>query len=95
LRQKVLIIVSDGYPEDTDYGPDRMDREYGILDTARSLQEAERAGISTFCITIDPAGNDYLRRMCLPHRYLVIDDVTALPAELTKVYRALTGSASG
>ena len=93
LRQKVLIIVSDGYPEDRDYGPDRRDREYGILDTARALQEAERAGISTFCITIDPAGHDYLRRMCEEHRYLVIDDVTALPAELTKVYRALTRAA--
>ena len=89
-RLKVLIVVSDGYPEDRDYGPDRRDREYGILDTARALQEAERAGIATFCITIDPAGHDYLRRMCAEHRYLVIADVTALPAELTKVYRTLT-----
>lgn len=91
LRRKLLIIVSDGYPEDRDYGPDRLDREYGILDTARALQEAGQAGISTFCITIDPAGNDYLRRMCEPDRYLVISDVAALPAELTKVYRTLTG----
>ena len=61
-----------------------------MQDTARALQEAERAGITTFCITIDPAGNDYLRRMCAENRYLVIDDVMALPGELTKVYRALT-----
>ena len=87
---KVLIIVSDGYPEDHDYGADRTDREYGIQDTARALQEAERAGIVDFCITIDPAGQDYLRRMCAPSRYLIIDDVTALPRELSKVYRTLT-----
>jgi nitric oxide reductase NorD protein len=87
---KVLIIISDGYPEDHDYGADRTDREYGIQDTARALQEAERAGIVDFCITIDPAGQDYLRRMCAPSRYLVIDDVTALPRELSKVYRTLT-----
>jgi nitric oxide reductase NorD protein len=87
---KVLIIVSDGYPEDHDYGPDRTDREYGIQDTARALQEAERAGIVDFCITIDPAGQDYLRRMCAASRYLIIDDVTALPRELSKVYRTLT-----
>ncbi len=93
MRRKVLIIVSDGYPEDRDYGPDRRDREYGIQDTARALLEAERAGITSFCITIDPAGHDYLRRMCAEKRYLVIDDVTALPAELTKVYRALTRDA--
>jgi nitric oxide reductase NorD protein len=87
---KVLIIVSDGYPEDHDYGTDRTDREYGIQDTARALQEAERAGIVDFCVTIDPAGHDYLRRMCAQSRYLIIDDVTALPRELSKVYRTLT-----
>ena len=87
---KVLIIVSDGYPEDHDYGADRTDREYGIQDTARALWETEQAGIVDFCITIDPAGQDYLRRMCAANRYLVIDDVTALPRELSKVYRTLT-----
>ena len=90
MRKKVLIIVSDGYPEDRDYGPERRDREYGILDTSRALQEAAHAGISTFCITIDRAGHDYLRRMCAAERYMVIDNVAALPAELSKVYRALT-----
>jgi nitric oxide reductase NorD protein len=87
---KVLIIVSDGYPEDHDYGSDRTDREYGIQDTARALWEVERAGVTDFCVTIDPAGHDYLRRMCKETRYLVIDDVTALPQELSKIYRTLT-----
>lgn len=90
-RTRVLIVVSDGYPQDEDYGPDRSDREYGIADTAKALEEAERQGITTFCITIDPAGHDYLRRMCPEHRYLVLDDVHQLPGELEKVYRALTG----
>jgi hypothetical protein len=87
---KVLIVVSDGYPQDSDYGPDRRDEEYGIQDTARALREAADAGISTFCVTIDPAGHDYLQRMCEADRYMVIDDVAALPGELTKIYRALT-----
>jgi nitric oxide reductase NorD protein len=89
-RTKVLIIVSDGYPEDSDYGPDRNSAEYGIQDTACALQEARRAGILSFCITIDPAGHDYLRRMCPENSYLVIDDVAALPDQLSKVYRTLT-----
>ena len=87
---RVLIVVSDGYPQDSDYGPMQGDASYGIHDTARALREAEQAGIDTFCIAIDPAGHDYLRTMCAPDRYLVIDDVTALPAQLGKVYRALT-----
>lgn len=90
-RRKLLLIVSDGYPQDQGYGPDRMDEDYGLQDTARALQEAAAAGVGTFCLTIDPAGHDYLRRMCAPERYLVIDEVDALPAALSRVYRSLTG----
>ncbi|HOA96115.1 MAG TPA: hypothetical protein PKJ79_20385, partial [Quisquiliibacterium sp.] len=89
-RMKVLIVVSDGFPEDTDYGPDRNDHEYGIQDTARALQEAAAAGVSTFCVTVDRSGHDYLRRMCPDQRYMVIDEVDELPRALSKVYRALT-----
>ncbi|MFN0162421.1 MAG: VWA domain-containing protein [Burkholderiales bacterium] len=89
-RVKTLIVVSDGYPQDVDYGPDPSDEAYGIADTARALAEAERAGIATFCITVDPAGHDYLKRMCAPGRYMVIGDVNTLPAELARTYRALT-----
>jgi hypothetical protein len=89
-RQRLLMVVSDGYPQDVDYGPDRGDEAYGIHDTARALQEAARAGIATFCVTIDPAGHDYLRAMCAERAYLVIDDVDALPAALAKVYLGLT-----
>jgi nitric oxide reductase NorD protein len=90
VATRVLIIVSDGYPEDRDYGPDRRDDEYGIQDTAQALKEAEAAGVTAFCVTIDPAGHDYLKRMCAPDRYMVIDEVAALPEALTKVYRELT-----
>jgi len=91
-RTKLLIVVSDGYPQDKDYGPVRGDTDYGLHDTARAIQEAERARIATFCVTVDPAGHDYLRTMCAQDRYLVIDDVRALPRELTKLYRGLTGA---
>jgi len=87
---RLLILVSDGYPQDTDYGPDRNSEEYGIQDTAQALREAERAGIATFCVTIDPGGHDYLRRMCTPERYRVIDDVAALPTALGEIYAGLT-----
>jgi hypothetical protein len=63
-RRKVLVVLSDGYPQDCDYGPDRNDDEYGIQDTAMALLQARHKGVQTFCITIDPSGHDYLRRMC-------------------------------
>ena len=89
-RLKALILLSDGYPQDFDYGQDRKSREYGLQDTAKALQEARLKAIHTFCITVDPSGHDYLRQMCPDRRYLVIDDMAALPRELPKVYRGLT-----
>ena len=89
-RLKALILLSDGYPQDFDYGQDRKSREYGLQDTAKALQEARLKAIHTFCLTVDPSGHDYLRQMCPDRRYLVIDDMAALPQELPKVYRGLT-----
>lgn len=87
---KVLIIVSDGFPQDCDYGPERGDHEYGVQDTARALQEAAAKGVETFCVTVDRSGHDYLKRMCPQARYLVIEEIEDLPDQLSKVYEALT-----
>ena len=87
---KVLMIVSDGFPQDCDYGPERGNHEYGLRDTAKALEEAERAGIHTFCVTVDRSGHDYLRRMCPETHYMVIAETEGLPAALQKAYRQLT-----
>ena len=93
---KVLMIVSDGFPQDHDYGPSRGDHEYGVQDTARALAEAQGQGIEPFCVTVDCAADapadshDYLRRMCPEHRYMVIAETDALADALQKAYRRLT-----
>jgi nitric oxide reductase activation protein len=89
-RSKHLILLSDGFPQDFDYGDDRRSNVYGLKDTAMALREAQQGGISTFCITVDRAGNDYLREMCEEKRYLVIDEIDALPLELPKIYSEAT-----
>jgi nitric oxide reductase activation protein len=86
---KHLLLLSDGFPQDLDYGEDRRSHAYGIRDTAVALREAETAGITPFCVTVDRAGHDYLREMCDGSRYMVLDDITALPRELPKIYRRL------
>ncbi len=86
-RVKLLVLLSDGFPQDMDYGSDRRSITYGIRDTMTALREADRAGILTFCLTVDKAGHDYLREMCEPSRYLVLEDVASLPHELPKVYQ--------
>ena len=86
----VLIVISDGFPQDCDYGPDRSDHEYGIQDTAKAIREALDKGVQVFCITVDVSGHDYLKRMCPDDRYLVIEETNELPNALHQVYRQLT-----
>ncbi|GIW41701.1 MAG: hypothetical protein KatS3mg076_2278 [Candidatus Binatia bacterium] len=85
-----LILLSDGFPQDFDYGQDRRSNVYGIRDTAAALRELEAWGVVPYCITVDRAGHDYLREMCEPSRYMVIEDTHALPRELPKIYRKVT-----
>lgn len=88
---KVLMVISDGFPQDCDYGPVRGNHDYGVEDTAQALQESQQKGIETFCMTVDKSGHDYLKRMCPDERYMVIEEMEDLPNQLTKVYAALTG----
>jgi hypothetical protein len=89
-RLKTLILLSDGYPQDFDYGKDRRGKDYGIQDTKVALQEARRQGIHTFCITVDREGKSYLPEMCGAEHFIVIENVARLPLLLPKIYRGLT-----
>jgi nitric oxide reductase NorD protein len=94
-RAKFLVLLSDGYPEDADYGPSHATPTYGVRDTMMALREAERSGVLSFCLTIDKTGRDYLREMCSPSRYMIIEDVRSLPAELPKIYQRYIRVQSG
>jgi len=85
-RSRHAILLSDGFPQDFDYGHDRRSNAYGIQDTMVALRELEMAGVLPFCITVDKTGHDYLRQMCQPSRYLIIDDIASLPKQLPKIY---------
>jgi nitric oxide reductase activation protein len=89
-KVKLLILVSDGRPEDEDYGPERGAIEYPLHDTRKALLEAKQKRIEPFLITVDTAGADYLAQMCDDIGYEVVADVEALPARLTRLYRHLT-----
>ena len=86
-RAKLLVLLSDGCPEDADYGRDENAPMYGLRDTMMALREAERENIMSFCLTIDKGGHDYLREMCAPSRYMVLEDIPSLPLELPKIYQ--------
>jgi nitric oxide reductase NorD protein len=86
-RSRLLIILSDGRPEDYHDG---YRGEYGIEDTRQALIEARRSGIHPFCITIDTEGRDYLKRLYGPAHFVVIDSARELPLRVAEIYRKLT-----
>lgn len=88
---RLLLLLSDGYPQDHDYyGLDRLERDYALHDTRMALLEARRRGIVPFCLTVDQAGYDYLRTMCDGLGYEVVRDLAALPERLGTLYARLT-----
>jgi nitric oxide reductase NorD protein len=83
---RLLIILSDGKPEDYD----DYKGEYAIEDTRHALLEAKAKGIHPFCITIDRQAQDYMAHMYGEVNYIFIDKVSRLPARMPEIYRTLT-----
>ena len=55
-KVKILMLLSDGRPQDHGYGRDRTEKEYAIHDTKMALTEARREGMVPFALTVDRAG---------------------------------------
>lgn len=85
-RTRMIILISDGKPVDKEYSG-----RYAIEDTRKALVEAQKAGIKTFCITVDEKAADYLPRMYSRSSWVVIDDVSRLPEKITRIFARLTG----
>lgn len=85
-RVRLLIILSDGKPEDYD----DYKGKYAIEDTRHALIETRAAGINPFCITIDRKAQDYTARMCGEGNYIFLDKVSDLPLRMPTIYRNLT-----
>lgn len=85
-RVRLLIILTDGKPEDYD----DYKGEYAIEDTRHALIEAKNNGIHPFCITIDHKAQEYISHLFGEVNYLFIDDVKKLPRRMPDMYRILT-----
>ena len=88
-KVKLLILVSDGRPQDHGYGRDRTEKDYAVHDTHQALIEAKQRGVTPFLITVDKEGHDYLKEMCDDIGYEVVADIESLPRRLTSLYRVL------
>jgi nitric oxide reductase NorD protein len=84
--QKLLLILTDGKPNDIDHYEGR----FGIEDTQQAIAEAKRLGIKPFCITIDQEAEDYLPYLFGRDGFTVILRPAQLPVRLPQLYHQLT-----
>jgi nitric oxide reductase NorD protein len=88
-RQKLLLILSDGKPNDLD----QYEGRYGLEDTRHAVQEARQAGLAPFCVTIDQQAHAYLPRLFSAQGYALVHRPEQLARALTQVYVRLTACA--
>ncbi len=84
--QRLLLLLTDGKPNDLDYYEGR----YGVEDTREAVREARRAGLRPFCVTIDASAPQYLPHLFGANGYAVIRSPAELPRRLTALYAQLT-----
>jgi len=84
--QKLLLIITDGKPNDLD----KYEGRYGIEDTRQAILEAEKKGLQPFCVTIDEKAEDYLPYLFGKNAYVLIKNIAELPAKLPLLYLRLT-----
>ncbi|MCA6063719.1 nitric oxide reductase activation protein NorD [Thalassolituus marinus] len=85
--KRLLLILTDGKPNDLDLYEGR----YGLEDTRMALLEARRAGIITYCVTIDQSTGDYIPYVFGHQGYFRLSRADQLPAILPGLYLNLSG----
>ena len=85
-RQRLLLILTDGKPNDIDVYEGR----WGLEDTRHAVAEAREAGLLPFCLSIDEQAHAYLPHLFGPRGWAQVQRPAELPARLAAVYARLT-----
>jgi nitric oxide reductase NorD protein len=83
--KKLLLILTDGEPSDIDVS----DETLLIQDTHKAVQELDQKGIYTYCISLDPRADDYVKDI-FGNQHMVIDNINKLPEKLPALFASLT-----
>jgi nitric oxide reductase NorD protein len=84
-RHRLLLIISDGKPNDEDHYQGR----FAVEDTRQAVVEARTRGIFPFCVTVDQKGGGYLSRIFGASGHMILHHPEHLPLALVKVVRGL------
>ncbi|MEZ5839497.1 MAG: VWA domain-containing protein, partial [Hyphomicrobiales bacterium] len=85
-RHKLILLVTDGEPADID----ERDPQHLRHDTRKAVEELYTRGILTYCLTLDPNADDYVKRIFGQNNYTIVDHVRRLPETLPVLFASLT-----
>ncbi|MCA9601309.1 MAG: VWA domain-containing protein, partial [Myxococcales bacterium] len=85
VRHPVLLLLSDGKPNDLDVYEGR----YGVEDTRQAVLEAREQGASVLCLTVDRQAPSYIPRVFGPGSYFVLRRPELLPQALVGLMKQL------
>jgi len=85
-RRKLILLVTDGEPADID----ERDPQHLRHDTKKAVEELYGKGILSYCLTLDPNADDYVKRIFGSNNYTIIDNVDRLPEKLPTLFASLT-----
>lgn len=85
-RKKLLLILTDGKPNDVDHYEGR----FALEDSRKAVAEARALGQAVFAVTVDRNAGDYLPAIFGRAGFAVISDIAKLPGALPAIYRNLT-----
>jgi hypothetical protein len=85
-KRKLILLVTDGEPADID----ETDPQYLRFDTKKAVEELYSTGVLTYCLTLDPNADAYVKRIFGENNYTVIENVERLPEQLPLLFASLT-----
>ena len=85
-RRKLLLLVTDGEPADID----ERDPQHLRHDAGKAVDELGAKGVLTYCLTLDPNADRYVKRIFGANHYTIVDHVDRLPEKLPTLFASLT-----
>ena len=85
-RRKLILLVTDGAPADID----ERDPQHLRHDTRKAVEELAGKGVFTYCLTLDPDADAYVKRIFGVNNYTIVDHVDRLPEKLPTLFASLT-----
>lgn len=85
-RKKLLLILTDGKPNDVDHYEGR----FALEDSRKAVMEARMKGQAVFAVTVDRSAADYLPAIFGRSGFALVSHISKLPSALPAIYRNLT-----